>query len=363
MIHTVRRGVGRWPLEDRVNMLTDSDEGIDFRAYDCPDDDPIGDSSFEMVAEGVQKLITKYDFAFSRLQESVKECDDRCKRQVVAEVKWRRRREKYAQWATTRHRLLDKAAGPPGPQFRFEVCPPDIHVWFPWKFWSRNRPKVVWPLPLRDGEMERWEKETILAVVYDCCMKGGRRIADGLDLEHYDRLAGTESPGGRQGGLVKQVPAKHLRHLERWLKQFEKDLQFLAAKGVSGVQGGRAAPASAASKTGQGETPPAEAESKQVAWSDDDAVFMPNKEAVTLSKGKISLSALSKLLTPTGSIRHMRMGRRCKVHFGDFNRHLRTMAGGLSDNEVSDIADGLFGDIEERRAAEQKKKKEKEAGK
>ena len=102
------------------------------------------------------------------------------------------------------------------------------------------------------------------------------------------------------------------------------------------------------------EAPPTASEPKEVAWSDD-AAFMASKDATEQSKGKLSLSALSKLLTPTGPIRHMRHGQRCKVHVGDFMVYLRTMAGGLSDNEISDVADELFNAIERRRVAEWEK--------
>ena len=224
------------------------EDGIDFAEYESPEDDPIHPRFFNKIAEGVQKLITKYDFAYSRLQESVNECDDRLCRQIAAEVKWRRKRERYAQCYIRQHQSRNKPARCPGPQYHFEVISltdrthnpikgrvgPDICVWFPRKLWLRDCPRVDWPLPLKDGEMERYEKETILAAIYDFSMKGGRRIADGLNLEHYDKLTGINLPEGRYEGLVKQIPAKHLYHLERWLQQFEDDLQTCAGKGASG---------------------------------------------------------------------------------------------------------------------------------
>ena len=103
--------------------------------------------------------------------------------------------------------------------------------------------------------------------------------------------------------------------------------------------------------------PPGEPESKQLPWSDDAPEFLPNKDVVALSKGKMSESRLSRLCTPTGPIRYMRKRNRCKVHIGEFRAHLGTIAGGLSENEASDIAaEFLSSRIEERKAAERRKR-------
>jgi hypothetical protein len=62
---------------------------------------------------------------------------------------------------------------------------------------------------------------------------------------------------------------------------------------------------------------------KQQTWSDDDPAYLHLSEAVKLTDGRLSLSALSRLLVPQGEVRYMRMGRRCRVHLGDFRRFLK----------------------------------------
>ena len=100
---------------------------------------------------------------------------------------------------------------------------------------------------------------------------------------------------------------------------------------------------------------PAVAESKEVTWAEDDA-FMPCKDAIEQSKGKLKPPGLSKLLTPTGPIRYMRSRQRCKVHCGDFSAYLRTIPATLSPNRKSEIAEAYICEIEEGKAAEQENK-------
>lgn len=58
-------------------------------------------------------------------------------------------------------------------------------------------------------------------------------------------------------------------------------------------------------------------------WVDDAPEYLPLSEAVKLTDGRLSLSALSRLLTPQGHMRYMRKGQRCRVHLGDFRRFLK----------------------------------------
>ena len=64
--------------------------------------------------------------------------------------------------------------------------------------------------------------------------------------------------------------------------------------------------------------------SKKQPWVDDAPAYLPLSEARKLIDERLSLPTLSKLCRPDGPVRYMRRGRRCKVHLGDFRRHMQS---------------------------------------
>jgi hypothetical protein len=96
-------------------------------------------------------------------------------------------------------------------------------------------------------------------------------------------------------------------------------------------------------------------QTKEQLWRDDDPDYMSLSEAVSkLGDSKIPLSTLSKQLTPSGPMRYMRKGQRCKVHIGDFRRHIKSKYPG-ADVE-SEVAEGYLADVEARKKTEQRRK-------
>lgn len=89
-----------------------------------------------------------------------------------------------------------------------------------------------------------------------------------------------------------------------------------------------------------------------VEWNDDCPEYIPNADAVKLCEGKISLSLLSKRLTPDGNIRYMRKGQRCKVHVQDFRRFALTLQEEITDEKIDSYLKG----VEERKKEIQKQK-------
>jgi len=81
---------------------------------------------------------------------------------------------------------------------------------------------------------------------------------------------------------------------------------------------------------GRNASPAAQDTAKEQPWADDAPEYLPLSEAAKLIDNRLSLSALSKLLSADGEIRYMRKGRRCKVHIADFRRY---MQGRQSDPE------------------------------
>jgi len=64
----------------------------------------------------------------------------------------------------------------------------------------------------------------------------------------------------------------------------------------------------------------------ELKWQDDAPDFMFLTEAIKkLAEDKISVSTMSRSLTPNNSmrIRYMRKAQRCKVHIGDFMRYIK----------------------------------------
>ena len=85
---------------------------------------------------------------------------------------------------------------------------------------------------------------------------------------------------------------------------------------------------------------------KEIPWRDDAPEFITNSEAVRLPDDTLSLSTLSRLLTPDGPIRYMRKysatGRptRCKVHVQDFQNYIKASQGRvIPDGKLSEIMD------------------------
>ena len=64
--------------------------------------------------------------------------------------------------------------------------------------------------------------------------------------------------------------------------------------------------------------------SKEVDWNDDDLNYMHLTEFETRTEKRLKLPRLSELMTPTGEIRYMRKGQRCKAHIGDFIRYMKS---------------------------------------
>jgi hypothetical protein len=72
-------------------------------------------------------------------------------------------------------------------------------------------------------------------------------------------------------------------------------------------------------------TRPAEpGQTKRQPWSKDATEYLPLTEAVKLTDGYLSLQALSKKMKPTGEMRYMQKGQRCKVHIADFYRYIKS---------------------------------------
>lgn len=65
-------------------------------------------------------------------------------------------------------------------------------------------------------------------------------------------------------------------------------------------------------------------QTKRQPWSKDAPEYLPLKEAVKLTDGYLSLQALSKKMKPTGEMRYMQNGQRCKVHIADFFRYIKS---------------------------------------
>ena len=102
-----------------------------------------------------------------------------------------------------------------------------------------------------------------------------------------------------------------------------------------------------------GDTSPAEPpESMKHTWDDRDTEFISNSDAIVDYASSMTLSTLSKTLTPSGPIRYMRNGQRCKVHIGDF----RAYVGGLSNVDLEALADEVFAQREATKDAMQKEK-------
>jgi hypothetical protein len=102
---------------------------------------------------------------------------------------------------------------------------------------------------------------------------------------------------------------------------------------------------------------PSEEPSKLQPWNKDDLDYMSCSDAIVkLADNKMTLSTLSKMLTPNGQIHHMRRGRRCRVNIRDFRAYLKVCYGcGLSE----ELADELLADIETRKKEEHRRKSRK----
>jgi len=99
---------------------------------------------------------------------------------------------------------------------------------------------------------------------------------------------------------------------------------------------------------------------KEHPWSDDAPEYLPNAEAIKLADDSpLTINKLGRLLTPTGRIRYMRKGRRCKVHLQDFRALLKTHGHGIPDAAI----EAYLAAVEERkREAAQNKRASPHAG-
>ena len=94
---------------------------------------------------------------------------------------------------------------------------------------------------------------------------------------------------------------------------------------------------------------------KEQPWVDDAPDYIENSKAIVdFSRGKLSLSRLSKILKPDGPIRYMRKGQRCKVHIADFMKWCE--AHFLTEEFAAGITNEY---IAETQAREEKVRKEK----
>ena len=92
--------------------------------------------------------------------------------------------------------------------------------------------------------------------------------------------------------------------------------------------------------------PPEQAATKELPWSDDAPEYLPNAEAIKLADDSaLTIKSLGRLLTPTGRIRYMRKGRRCKVHLQDFRDHLKTEGRGITDAAI----EAYLADVDKRK--------------
>ena len=96
--------------------------------------------------------------------------------------------------------------------------------------------------------------------------------------------------------------------------------------------------------------------SKEQAWEENNPDYMSNSDAIAnFTNSKMTLSALSKLLVPDGSIRYMRKGRRCKVHIGDFREYAKGRY--VPDALANEIADEVLANREAQQEMERERKR------
>jgi hypothetical protein len=92
--------------------------------------------------------------------------------------------------------------------------------------------------------------------------------------------------------------------------------------------------------------------SQEVEWDENATEYIPNSDAIKLSGGKISLTMLSKILKPDGTIRYMKKSQRCKVHIRDFQAYIKTLKKDITDTDIENYLAGV-----EKRKAEIREKK------
>ncbi len=90
---------------------------------------------------------------------------------------------------------------------------------------------------------------------------------------------------------------------------------------------------------------------KQQPWANRNSDYMPLSIAIPrLADGQITIDSLSKTLTPGSPMRHMRIGRRCKVHIGDFMQWWESRQRGDAE------AERLLETLETRKAEERSRR-------
>lgn len=85
----------------------------------------------------------------------------------------------------------------------------------------------------------------------------------------------------------------------------------------------------------------------EMKWQVDTPDFMFLTKAIKkLAEDKVSVSTMSKILTPDNSrrIRYMRQAQRCKVHIGDFMRYIKER-----DYFTDEAIEGYFEGVERRK--------------
>lgn len=98
---------------------------------------------------------------------------------------------------------------------------------------------------------------------------------------------------------------------------------------------------------------------KEQPWDENNPDYMSASDAVAkLADGKISLSEISKRITPDGNVHYMRRGHRRRVHIGDFISFIKKEYPHLAIKpEVLDkYTDEYLADIETRKAKQRNRK-------
>jgi hypothetical protein len=142
----------------------------------------------------------------------------------------------------------------------------------------------------------------------------------------------------------------HVYRLVETLRDTAKDLEERSRKADSAVK----KPAGTEAKVKR-----VEESSKEQPWNNDAPDYIPNSQAIVkFTDSKMPLSSLSKLLTPSGPIRYMRKGKRCKVHIGDFIQYAKKHY--PADDIVAELASEYLANIEARKQATQALRKKKD---
>lgn len=144
--------------------------------------------------------------------------------------------------------------------------------------------------------------------------------------------------GGTQYGWL-MLYREHIRPWLRLAEDPDSAAQVAAGGGKSRESG--AWQLEEPNAFGRGET-----DKLELPWDNAAEGFVTGKEAVALSKGKLNPPALSKALTPTGTMRYMRKGQRCKIHLEDLRTYLESLA---DERDSFEIVDEYVDEVERRK--------------